>query len=203
MSQPDAIIFDLGNVLLTLDWDRPARRLSACTGLTRQQLEEYYARTPWTNRLAVGALSKEEFFAIVAPELGFHGSYAEFAELWSDMFTPNAPMISLARSLKGRIPRLILSNTNAIHMEFVFSRYPFMDEFDGYVFSHEIGVAKPDARIYEWTLRRHRLAAARTVFIDDVSENVIGAQAVGLPAIHYQSAAQACRELTNLGLATI
>ncbi len=203
MRKFDAIVFDLGNVLLTLDWDRPARRLGSRTGLTRQQLDDYYQRTPWAHRLAVGEMSKADFYAIVAAELGFTGSFAEFAALWSDMFTPNEPMITLARHLKGRLPRLILSNTNAIHMQFIFARYAFMDEFDGYVFSHEVGVSKPDPRIYERMLRRHRLTARRTVFIDDVPENVAGAQAMGLTAIHYQTAAQTCRELTNLGLTTI
>ena len=120
--------------------------------------------------------------------------------MWSDMFHPNEPMLALLRSLKGKLPRLVLSNTNAIHMRVVFGRFPQLWDLDGFVFSHEVGCEKPDPRIYRRVLRRYRLVAARAVFIDDLAENVAGARAVGLRAIHYRDAAQTLGELAELGI---
>ena len=204
MNEPiEAIVFDLGNVLLTLDWDTPARRLGARTGRTRQQLDDYFAQSPWAHQLALGQLEKLRFFELVAAELDFPGDYEEFAWIWSDMFIPNEPMLALAHRLQGGMPRLILSNTNAIHMEFIFGRFPWLEVFDGHVFSHEVGLAKPDPRIYRYAVRRFRLSAPRTVFIDDLQENVEAARAIGLQGLHYQTREQMSRELTNLGLGAI
>ena len=123
--------------------------------------------------------------------------------MWSDMFAENRPMLALAAALKGRLPRVILSNTNAVHMQYVLRAFPGVRDFDGHVFSHEVGLEKPDPRVYLYTLQRHGLTATRTVFIDDVIANVEGAVAVGLRAIHYQSYVQTRQELVNLGLRSI
>ncbi|MCX7916030.1 MAG: HAD-IA family hydrolase, partial [Verrucomicrobiae bacterium] len=120
-----------------------------------------------------------------------------------DMFSPNEPVLAAAHQLRGRIPRVVLSNTNAIHMQYIFARFPMIRGFDGYVLSHELGVEKPDRRIFEGTVRRYRLNARRTVFVDDVAEYVAGARAVGLHAVHHTDAQQTLAELTKLGVPLI
>lgn len=203
MSGIDAVIFDLGNVLLLFDWDIAADRLCAHTGRTRRELDDYIVTTPFVSQLCIGELSRERFFEIIARDLAFEGDYNEFFLIWSEIFTPNEPMIHLAAALKGRQRRFVLSNTNAIHMDYVFAHYPFIHDFDGLVLSHEVGLMKPDARIFRLTLDKFGLAPQRTVFIDDILANVDGARAAGLQAIHYQSAEQVRQELTNLGVAPI
>jgi FMN phosphatase YigB (HAD superfamily) len=203
MNKIDAVIFDLGNVLLAVD-ERPAiDRLAARTGKTRQQIEEYAFTTPHATDLALGKLTRQQFFGTVARDLAFDGTYKEFAVIWGDIFRPIEPMIALAQSLKNRIPRLILSNTNAIHMDYVFERFPFIHDFDGHVLSHEVGLLKPDPAIYKHTLEKHGLAPARTVFFDDLAENVEGARRVGLQAIQFQDVEQVRAVLTKLGLSPI
>ena len=101
------------------------------------------------------------------------------------------------------MPRLLLSNTNAIHMDYIFERYRFLDDFDAHVLSHEVGLLKPDAAIYRYTLEKYGLAAERTVFLDDLTTNVEGARRVGMQAIHYQNPEQARAELTKLGVSPI
>jgi putative hydrolase of the HAD superfamily len=203
MSGIEAIIFDLGNVLLFFDWEIAANRLCARTKRSRQELDHYIMTTPFVDQLSRGELTKQRFFEIVASDLGFDGSYQEFAVLWSDIFSPNEPMIALARQLKGRVTRVILSNTNAIHMDYVFGKFPIVREVEGLVLSHEVGLLKPDPRIYELALQRFGLRAGRTVFIDDIPTNVEGARAAGLHGIHYQNPDQVRLELTKLGIAGI
>ena len=112
-------------------------------------------------------------------------------------------MVQLAESLKTRLPRLILSNTNAIHMDYIFEQYPWIHAFDAHVLSHEVGLLKPDAAIYQHALSKCGLVAERTVFLDDLAANVEAARRVGLRAIHFQNAEQARAELTKLGVAPI
>jgi FMN phosphatase YigB (HAD superfamily) len=203
MNGIDAVIFDLGNVLITVDEPRAAERMAARTGKTRQQIEEYILGTPHALELALGKLSKKRFFHTVAKDLGFDGSYDEFALIWSEVFTPIEPMIALAESLKTRVPRLVLSNTNAIHMDYIFQHYTFLNDFDAHVFSHEVGLLKPDAAIYKHALKKYGLTAERTVFVDDLPANVEGARRVGMQAIHFQNPDQARAELTKLGVSPI
>lgn len=203
MSGVEAVIFDLGNVLLFFDWDITADRLCARTGKTRRELDDYIVTTPFVNQLCIGQLSRERFFEIIARDLGFNGDYNEFFLIWSEIFSPNEPMIQLAAALQGRQRRFVLSNTNAIHMDYVFAHYPFIRDFEGAILSHEVGLLKPDARIYRLALEKFELTPQRTVFIDDILANVDGARAVGLHAVHYQSVEQVRQELTKLGVAPI
>ena len=203
MNGIEAIIFDMGNVLLAFDDARAAEQIASRTGKTRQEIEEYGRSTPYGHELALGKLSKKQFFHTVAKDLAFDGSYDEFALLWSDIFTPIEPMVALAESLKTRVPRLLLSNTNAIHIEFVLDRYPFLNDFDAHVFSHEVGSLKPDAAIYQHAVSKYGLTAARTVFLDDIAANAEAARRVGMIGIQYLSPEQARAELTKLGVSPI
>lgn len=199
----EAVVFDLGNVLIAVDETRALDRMAARTGKTLRELEGYVMLTPFVNQLARGELSSQRFFEIVRQDTGFDGDFAEFARIWSDIFAPIEPMIALAGRLKGRVTRLILSNTNAIHMDHIFAQFPIVRELEGLVLSHEVGLLKPDPRIYELTLQRFGLRAEHAVFIDDIPTNVDGARAAGLYGIHYQNPDQVRLELTNLGVAGI
>jgi putative hydrolase of the HAD superfamily len=203
MSGMEAVIFDLGNVLIAVDEPRAVARMAARTGKTPQQIDEYVRGTPYAHELALGKITKHRFFRTVANDLGFDGSYEEFALIWSEVFTPIEPMIALAESLKTRLPRLVLSNTNAIHMDYIFEHYTFLDDFDAHVFSHEVGLLKPDAAIYQHALQKYGLAAERTAFVDDLTANVEAARRVGLQAIHFQNPDQTRAELTKLGVSPI
>ncbi len=198
-----AVIFDLGNVLIAVDEMRALDRMAARSGKTRSDLESYVMLTPFTNQLALGQLSPQQFYEIVRRDTGFKGDFAEFARIWSDVFTPIEPMIALAHRLKGRVTRLILSNTNAIHMDYVLGKFPIVREVEGLMLSYEVGLLKPDPRIYELTVQRFKLLAECAVFIDDIPTNVEAARAAGLHGIHYQNPDQVRLELTKLGIADI
>jgi putative hydrolase of the HAD superfamily len=67
--------------------------------------------------------------------------------------------------------------------------------FDDMLFSAEVGLAKPDRRIYELALDRLQARPAEAIFIDDVQENVEAAQAIGMAGIRFQSTAQTLAEI--------
>jgi glucose-1-phosphatase len=203
MSEIDAVVFDLGNVLLRFDETITRDRLAARTGKTPGEVETYFRTTPHVMHLVLGKMTGRKFYRIVSKDLGFDGDYDEFAAIWSEIFTPIEPMLKLAANLAKRLPRLLLSNTNAIHMTYVFQHYPMLLEFDAQILSHEVGWLKPDRAIYEFALRHSGLAAGRTLFIDDIRANVDGARAVGMRAIQFAGVEPVRQELTKLGVAGI
>jgi HAD superfamily hydrolase (TIGR01509 family) len=203
MSGIDAVVFDLGNVLLRFDETITRDRLAARTGKTPGQVETYFRTTPHVMHLVLGKMTGQRFYRIVAEDLGFDGDYDEYAAIWSEIFTPIKPMLKLAERLATQLPRLLLSNTNAIHMQYVFEHYPMLRNFDAHILSHEVGLLKPDRAIYELTIRRTGLKAGRVLFVDDIRANVEGARAVGMRAIRFEGAEQVRQELTKLGVAGI
>ncbi|RME70405.1 MAG: HAD family phosphatase, partial [Chloroflexi bacterium] len=76
--------------------------------------------------------------------------------------------------------------------------YPFIDQFDAAVISAEEGMMKPDPRIYRLAAARLNVEPGEAVFVDDFIENVRGAQAVGMPAIHFTGTDDAIRQLSAL-----
>jgi HAD superfamily hydrolase (TIGR01509 family) len=203
VSEIDAVVFDLGNVLLRFDDTIARDRMAARTGKTAGEIEAYFWGTPHATHLSLGKMTGQRFYRTVSNDLGFDGEYEEFAAIWSEIFTPVEPMMELAASLATRLPRMILSNTNAIHMHYISETYPAIQEFDAQILSHEVGLLKPDREIYELTLRHGGLEAGRTLFIDDLPANVEGARAAGMLGLQFMDAGQVRQELTKLGVPSI
>jgi putative hydrolase of the HAD superfamily len=203
MNAIESVIFDLGNVLLFFDWNQTADKMCARTGRSRRELMDYMFATPYVNQFELGQMSGQQFYEVVSRDLKLEMGREEFDLIWSDIFTPNEPMIGLAEALKEKQRRFILSNTIPPHIDFVRNRFPFFAGFEGYVFSYEAGLMKPDRRIYEHAIKKFGVELASTVFIDDLLGNVEAARGVGLNGIQHVSYEQTCRELTKLGITTI
>lgn len=178
-----AVVFDIGNVLLKFDYYIAARRLAE-----RNKLSELPAREPIVEvkqRYEGGQISRWEFLASVMPAFRDPGPPEEFVAIWQDIFEPNTPMVDFARSLHGRIPLYLLSNIGCIHREFIFERYPFFGLFQGGVYSYEEKSLKPERRIFEVAIQRYALDPSRTLYIDDLEPNIAQAQDLGFFAIQY------------------
>ncbi len=203
MNRLHAIVFDIGNVLVHYDEALVLRSFAARTGKTSAEIERYIQIAPHVTELALGKITPRRFYRTVACELGFPGSFEEFAVCWNEGLTPIESMMDLAAQLATRLSRVALSNTNAIHMQYIHEHFPLFQEFDAQILSYEVGLRKPDPAIFELTLRRCGLVAKRMLFIDDLQANVEGGRAVGMQAIQFESAEQVRRELTKLGVLTI
>ena len=204
MERP-ALIFDFGNVLAHFYYRRACERYGQRLGISG---EDFLARartlgfSDLVQRYECGALSSAEFAAAVCASIGLDIAYDEFAAGWSDIFWLNEPVARLVAHLKQRGYTLVLgSNTNALHAAQF--RQQFAEPlacFDRLVLSYEVGHIKPTPEFY------HACAAAAgrepggCVFIDDLAENVAGAAAAGLRAVHYRDIATLVTDLRALGV---
>ena len=203
MKPIETIIFDLGNVLLQFDWGITRKRMCERTGCSRRELEDYFVATPFLTQLEVGQLTAQQFFETVAHDLHFTGNRAEFDEIFSNIFTMDEAMLQLSQTLKKNYRRYVLSNTIPQHIEFVFNRYPLLKDFDGHILSYEVGLMKPDRKIYEFITRRFDIIPEQAVFIDDLPANVEAARLTGLQANPHKNFTETRRELTKLGVLSI
>ena len=99
-----------------------------------------------------------------------------------------------------KIPRYILSNTNDLSIRFIRKRFPFFNQFDGYVFSHEHRVMKPAPRIYELIEETAGLRGADLFYIDDRAENIHAAAERGWQVAHHVDPAQTLELARSIGL---
>ena len=114
--------------------------------------------------------------------------------------TPIEETIDLIRTIRGLNNRLfVLSNMHAASISYLEKRHKIWNLFDGVVISSRIQKVKPEIEIYEYLLTVHRLNAAETVFIDDMSENLAGASQVGIQTIRFVDADQCRKDLMSLG----
>lgn len=187
MSQIDAVIFDIGNVLLTFDYFIAERALVSHTGIeTPPSVEDLH---PHRLDHETGRSTREDFIRIVRNAFAHDGPEDHFMDLWTRIFQVNEPMVGWARSLHGKTPLYLLSNIGCIHHDHIFEEYEFFRSLfrDG-IYSYKAGVMKPEARIFELAKSQFGVDPTRTLYIDDLDENVRGAESVGFVGHHYDPA---------------
>jgi putative hydrolase of the HAD superfamily len=108
----------------------------------------------------------------------------------------------LVAFLKSRGYSIYLgSNTNLLHATFYRRQFAeTLDLFDGFILSYEVGHLKPDREFFDACVRAAGVEPASCLFIDDVTENVEGAQRAGLTALRYRDTATLIAELALAGV---
>lgn len=181
---PDAYLFDIGNVIIRFDFTISARKLAARSNATAEEIIERVG--PLTIDLELGKVDPESFVAEASRRIGYTGEATWFHQVFADIFELNSPMVAFIESLRaeGR-PLYLLSNTNGIHAPFFEATYPVFGLFDGRVYSHEVGMMKPDPAIYELVTERLSLDPARTIYIDDLPANCEAGAKAGFRSVTY------------------
>ena len=189
----DAVIFDIGNVLLKFDYMIAARRLMEHNGLSEPPDRARIVAAK--DALESGRIDRPEFLRLVRPEFSHTGADADFIAMWEDIFEENKPLTGIASALAANgMPTYLLSNISCIHHEFIFRRYPVFSTFRDGVYSYKAGALKPEAIIFEKAIAQFGVDPARTLYIDDLAENVAAAERAGLRGIVYDFNGHAAAE---------
>jgi putative hydrolase of the HAD superfamily len=199
VAPPRALILDLGNVLVFHDNDKLYRELAAASGTTPGQVIDALSSEAG-RRMNVTDGPPALVYEIVAPAIGFPGGVEEFAAIWNGIFQPNDAIVPVIEALHGRVPLVVLSNTNAMHMAYLRPLLPILERFDAVLTSHELGAVKPDAAAYLAAVSRASVAPDEAVFFDDVLGHVEGACRAGLRGLLFTDVDQFVADLADLGL---
>ncbi len=198
---PSTVVFDLGNVLVR--WN--PRLLYEQLITDADELERFFDTVithDWIRAQDAGRSFDDGIALLTGQFPHYEAEIRAFWERWEEM-VPGAidGTVEILAELKERETPLY-ALTNWSHQTFPIARprFPFFDWFDGIVVSGDIGMVKPDARIYRHLLGRFGLTAEDCVFIDDSATNVAGAEAVGIAGLHFQSPHKLRQELAELGL---
>lgn len=201
MTRPDAVVFDLGKVLVDFDYSIAARRLAERGRVDAAAVQALIDHSPLLFRFETGLMDRRQFFEEIRAATGFTGSLEEFGGVFADIFTEIPPMVALQRRLRERgVPTYIFSNTNDIAIGHIRERFPFFAGFDAYVFSYEHRAMKPQAALYEVVERVTGRKGPQIVYLDDRLENAEAGQARGWEVIHHADPAVSIARLQELGL---
>ncbi|HZH73989.1 MAG TPA: HAD family phosphatase [Mariniphaga sp.] len=189
------IIFDLGNVILNLDFDATITAFKDL-GMDEEVIswDQAYA-DPVFYDLEVGRVSPDDFRSRVRQILGNKELTDEMIdEAWSAMILDVPPYkIQLLQELKKRYKVFLFSNTNFIHINRLQKQFKaehgieFSTLFDKVYYSHEIHERKPDLTSYRKVLGLENLDPSETLFIDDLEKNIHGAKNAGIKTFWLKS----------------
>ena len=198
----DTVLFDLGAVLI--DWN-PRYLYGPLFNGDEKAMEHFLAEIapPWWN-LEIDA--GKTFDQAVAERVRERPDHAGMITLWKDGWEKMlrdeiAGSVEILGELRKKGHRLhALTNWSAETFPIARRRFEFLKWFEDIVVSGEVGLAKPDPRIFALTVERCRLDPARTVFIDDSLRNVEAGRNAGIHALHFRDPHQLRADLSRLGM---
>jgi putative hydrolase of the HAD superfamily len=198
----DALLFDLGRVVLDIDFSKAIACWAGHAGLEPEAIVGRYVRDEAYRLHEVGKISDEDYFRSLRSSLGIGISDAQFLEGWNAIFAGEMPDIAelLPRAAK-QMPLYAFSNTNRPHVDYFSKEYcDLLGHFRELYLSSSIGLRKPDAEAFDHVVAAMGVPASRIVFFDDLAENVEGARARGLMAVHVTSPGDVGHALKALGI---
>ena len=197
---PKALVFDLGGVVIDIDFDSVFRRWADAA---RCGIDEIRARFAYDRHYEAherGEIGAPEFFASLRDTLGIEITDDEFARGWNALFKGPIPGIAeILREASALFPLYALTNSNRLH-ETVWS-VRFADtlrHFTRIFNSSTIGARKPEPEAFTIAARAIGADLHDIVFYDDSAENIRGALKLGIPAVHVRSIADIEESLDEL-----
>lgn len=199
------ILFDLGGVLLNIDYEKTSK---AFRDLGVENFDEMYSQLtadPMFRDLEMGRISEDIFYdAMKKAAEDDKLSDEQIREAWCAMLLDfREESLDYLEKLSSKYRLFLLSNTNIIHLQAFGELYGnnrqnsrFESLFEKAYYSHQIGYRKPNADIFEFVLRENNLEPAETLFIDDSSPNIETAAALGIQTICLKQT----EKIENLGL---
>ena len=196
-----ALISDFGGVLMRTRSDGARRALEERLGLPPRTVEARVFSSDLSRKAMCGEISENELWLTLERELDLPRFGMTGLEFQNEFFAEDfldEELMAFIRSARPSLKTGLISNAWDGLREVLHTRVPIADAFDVLVISAEEKIAKPDPRIYQLALERLGVQADEAIFLDDFIENIHAANALGLIGVHFQSSAQAQRDIRAL-----
>lgn len=189
------IIFDLGGVLLNIDYHKTTAAFQALGVPNFDALYSQREQIDLFDALETGKIEAATFYDELNQFLQTNFTHEQLATAWNAMLL-DWPLrrLQILQQLQNQFDLFLLSNTNSIH-EAAFTQSLQQTHgipsialyFDKAYFSHRLGLRKPDPKAFQYILDTHGLSPAATLFIDDSVQHIEAAQSLGIQTIHLSN----------------
>jgi glucose-1-phosphatase len=198
----DALLFDLGRVVIDIDLTKALACWAGHAGCAPSDIAARYAADEVYFDHERGKVSDEAFFDNLRRRLGITITDEQFLEGWNSIFAGEMEGIGpLLERASQHLPLYAFSNTNRAHVASFTKTYAeVLKHFREVYLSSTIGLRKPDAEAFDHVVNAMGVPASRIVFFDDLADNIKGARASGLRAVHVTSTRDIADALMELGI---
>jgi glucose-1-phosphatase len=198
----DAVLFDLGGVVIDIDFNRAFARWAQHASCDQAVLATRFAHDSAFKLHEVGAISDDAYFASLKDSLGVAITHAQLLDGWNAIYVGEMPGIgALLTRVAAKIPVYAFTNSNPAHETYWSKRFArLLNHFKEIYVSSTIGLRKPDAEAFEYVVKAIGVPRERIAFFDDNVQNVAGAQRCGLQAVHVQASSDIAKALTGMAL---
>ena len=199
-----SIIFDLGGVVVDLDYSNFYKQIISLSPLEKPQTRimlEFFRQSDLYHQ---GRMTDEEFYKLACEILQVcminqNQFYEAFNSIISGSSQPE--VISLLKKLKdmNRYKLIALSNVNSSHWDYLLDKkWDFLEYFDEFILSHEVHLTKPDPRIFQLAIEKSECIAEEIVYIDDGLNNIRSANDLGIRGIYFTNIEDLIEEFKKL-----
>jgi glucose-1-phosphatase len=181
----DALLFDLGGVLVEIDFERVCARWAEAASLPVAHVKARFSHGEAYARHERGEIGIAAYCDALRHELQIELDDEQLVEGWQRVFVKEIePTVRLLRALRGRVPMYLFSNTNPTHYAYWRERYAAaLEPLERIFVSNEIGMRKPERAAFEHIAREIGVPPERILFFDDTLSNVEAARALGMPSV--------------------
>lgn len=193
-----SIFIDFGGVIVRTEDKEPRRLQAEKLGLTSRDLEKIIFESESSHRASTGEITEDDHWQAVAETLAVTREAVD--KITAEFFSGDRADISLVdflRSLRPERKVCLISNAWSGLRAFI-TQQKFDDVFDAMVISAEVGLIKPDPRIYRLALAKLGARPEESVFIDDIAANVVAARSVGMTGIEFAQPEKSLEELKQI-----
>jgi len=192
-------IFDLGNTVIKLAYERVIANITRDASVDRDELLEIFEQAGGYRDMERGAVSFIDFHQFLSDRAGYRGSARDLQAIWSNFFDGPMPGIEeLLDRVRRKYRVAFLSNSNEVHADVIPKQFPALfAKDDRFVFSHRFKVAKPDPEIFHRAMELLGTKPQNAAFVDDLLENVLAARSAGLKAYQYLETGTLVKQLED------
>jgi glucose-1-phosphatase len=196
----EALLFDLGGVLVEIDFARAFRHWQPLTSLSADEMKSIFYFDSAYEQHERGEIDAKAYFAHLRSELKLEGSDEEIAAGWNAIFIATIPAtLAAIAQINDTLPCYAFTNTNAAHQAAWSSMFPEVAPLFKQVFSSwQLGLRKPEQHAFAAVVETIGVAPSSILFFDDTLENITEAKRAGLKTVHVTSAAETCAALSRL-----
>ena len=193
------ILFDLGNVLVRVDYGGFLRTLGFDHEMAARELYELLEED--SRAYEMGKVTAEEFLGVINAKLQRSYTFEEFRRAWVSILPSPVPGVSkLVERLVSEYRLMLLSNTNELHFRHSTESFPILRHFERCFLSYQVGALKPEPAIYQCVLKDVDVPPRQVLFIDDLEQNVQAGRNAGMVGVVFRGADSLQSELKRLGV---
>lgn len=193
-----AVFFDLGGVIVRTEYQAPRQQLAERLGMEYDDLDRLVFNSDSGLQASIGAITSDQHWEAVLKRLKRPSD--EIAAIRDAFFAGDIvdrTILEFLRSLRGTHQTGLISNAWSDLRDYI-TREKMIDAFDHIIISAEVGVAKPDPKIFQVALEKAGVSPNEAVFVDDFYVNIEGCEKVGMKGIHFKDAQTALAQLKLL-----